>query len=193
MSPQDKSDDLKRTEPTPAGTSQRFEAELAALAPRVALFDRDRLMFLAGQASLSEAPGNQPARRWAWPAAFSGMTALAASLVLVLVTRPAAPVVERIVRLPVEMPRQPDHREPNSRQPGDSLAHKATGDGLAREMAPRVPRDNSTAESSYLDLRDRVLAMGIDSWQDGGASSASGRVESPASYHELLDSLLRDG
>ena len=192
MSPQDKSDDLKRTEPTLAGMSQRFEAELAALAPRAARFDRDRLMFQAGQASLSAAPGNQPARRWAWPAAFSGMTALAASLLLVLVTRPAPPVVERIVRVPVEMPRQPDQREPDS-HPGDSLVRQATVDWLAREIASRLARDKTTSGGSYLDLRDRVLAMGIDSWQGDGSASGSGGGESPASYHELLDSLLRDG
>lgn len=199
MSPQDESDNLKRIESTPAGTSQRFEAKLAALAPRAGQFERDRLMFQAGRASLSAAPADQSgrhwqsARRWGWPAAFSGMAALAASLLLVLVTRPAPPVVERIVRVPIEMPRQPDRSEPNSRHPGDSLARKASGDWLAAEMASRSARDKSLSGGSYLDLRDRVLAMGIDSWQSDGSASGSGAGESPASYHELLDSLLRDG
>ncbi len=65
-----------------------FEAALAALAPRRDRLDRDRLMFLAGQASvLSAAPvcagrgalGRLP---WMWPAAFSTMTALAATLMV---------------------------------------------------------------------------------------------------------------
>ena len=63
-----------------------FEALLAALAPREDRLDRERLIFLAGQASVS------PAVTWrrhpAWPAAFATMSAIAATLLFVLVTRP---------------------------------------------------------------------------------------------------------
>ena len=193
MSAQDESGELKPREPKQADASRRFEAELAALTPRAAALDRDRLMFLAGQASLPAAHANQPVRRWAWPAAFSGMTALAASLLVVLAIRPAPRVVERLVRVPVEAPPQPSPIGEVGRHPGEPLARERTGDWLATEIAPRWPRDKVVPGDSYLDIRDRVLAMGIDRWQDDVASSATGRRESSASYHELLDSLLHGG
>jgi hypothetical protein len=73
-----------------------FEAMLAALVPRDDRLDRERLAFLAGQASVA---ANVDASRprvggWqhhsAWPAAFAAMSALAATLLIVLVARPAA-------------------------------------------------------------------------------------------------------
>lgn len=54
------------------------EAALAALAPRPAAVDRDRLMFQAGQAAAARALGPRHAA-WRWPCA------TAASLVLALV------------------------------------------------------------------------------------------------------------
>jgi hypothetical protein len=101
-----------------------LEAALAALVPRADGLNRDRLMFLAGQASV-EPKINQPAvgqianlphsgpignlphvaatarpRRgagWVWPAAFATMTGIAASLLVALAIRPAPQVTERIV------------------------------------------------------------------------------------------------
>lgn len=190
---QDESDELKPEKPMSTDASRRFETQLAALTPRVAALDRDRLMFLAGQASLPAARANQAGRRWAWPAAFSGMTALAASLLVMLALRPAPRVVERIVRAPVEAPPPHSSRGQVGQHPGDPLARERTGNWLAAEIAPRWPRDKVVPGDSYLDVRDRVLAMGIDRWQDDVASSATGRGESSASYHELLDSLLHGG
>jgi hypothetical protein len=70
-----------------------FEAALAALRPRGDRFDRDRLMFLAGQASAetrarSAGIANGAFRRWGWPTAFGGMTAVAAGLFVALLVRP---------------------------------------------------------------------------------------------------------
>jgi hypothetical protein len=65
-----------------------FEAKLAALVPRDDRLDRERLAFLAGQASMSAIKGWQ--RHPGWPAAFAAMSVLAATLLMMLVTRPAA-------------------------------------------------------------------------------------------------------
>src|SRR5271157_3559894 len=79
-----------------------LEAALAALVPRADRLNRDRLMFLAGQASVeakisqSQAIGQRSAG-WAWPAAFVTMTGIAASLLVVLAIRPAPQVTERVV------------------------------------------------------------------------------------------------
>jgi hypothetical protein len=73
-----------------------LEARMAALVPRDDCLDRERLMFLAGRASVEgplETGGRMP-RAWleskAWPAAFAGMTAVAAALLVGLIARPVA-------------------------------------------------------------------------------------------------------
>ena len=83
---------------------QALEAELALLRPRADRLPREQVLFLAGQASVL---GRDPVRRdgpgrWAWPTAFVAMTALAASLLAVLLFRPESAVAERIVYVPIQ-------------------------------------------------------------------------------------------
>jgi hypothetical protein len=61
-----------------------FEAALASLTPSADRLSRDRLMYMAGQAALAS-----PKTHWHWPAAFSAMTALAATLAVLLISQPA--------------------------------------------------------------------------------------------------------
>jgi hypothetical protein len=74
---------------------QSYEARLAKLSPRDDRLDRERLVFLAGQASMATASAEQsaPAFNWrrhpAWPSAFAAMSALAATLLAILITRSA--------------------------------------------------------------------------------------------------------
>jgi hypothetical protein len=76
---------------------QSFEARLARLSPRDDRLDRERLAFLAGQASMSSdaSCSSPPIQGWrrhpAWPAAFAAMSALAATLLAILLARPAVP------------------------------------------------------------------------------------------------------
>lgn len=79
-----------------------IEAELAALAPRDDRLNRERLLFLAGQASVRDAVVHQNAsvRRWIWPASFAAMTTVAAALFVMLLAQPEPGVVERIVYVP---------------------------------------------------------------------------------------------
>jgi hypothetical protein len=70
-----------------------FEARLAALSPRDDRLDRERLMFLAGRASVDctptpsrPSPRRSPLEHKAWPAAFAAMSAVAATLLAILVT-----------------------------------------------------------------------------------------------------------
>ncbi len=67
---------------------QSFEASLAQLRPSAGQLDRDRLMFLAGQASAganSEQRAITPV--WFWPASSAVMSGVAATLLFVLVSR----------------------------------------------------------------------------------------------------------
>jgi hypothetical protein len=79
---------------------QAIEAEWARLRPRTDRLDRDRLMYLAGQASVAEAKEKSQQGRspgWFWPTSSLGMTAIAAALLAMLLLRPEPQFVERIV------------------------------------------------------------------------------------------------
>jgi hypothetical protein len=79
-----------------ASELKSFEARLASLVPRDDRLDRERLMILIGQAS--ERAGSEPSPSpslkgrgnvRAWQAAFGAMSAVAATLLCMLVMRPA--------------------------------------------------------------------------------------------------------
>lgn len=65
-----------------------WEARLSAFRPAPSRLDRDRVMYLSGRASAGKGPasGAKPAA-WAWPTAFSVMTAIAGCLLAVLIVR----------------------------------------------------------------------------------------------------------
>lgn len=172
-----------------------LEAALSSLMPRAARIDRDRLMFLAGQTSRQTASGGrkppgdpveesdiaQRNRSRTWPTAFAAMTALAASLLVLLVNRPEPQVIERIVRVPSEAPRMaaalPKFAEPN---------RNAVGGG-ARTIEQPEPRAYG---ESYLHARDQALAFGLDSWMQTTPGRASGE-SLQANYLQLRESLLQ--
>ena len=94
-----------------------IEAELASLVPRTDRLDRERLIFLAGQQSVSvegtrDTKGtvpfslrenrDSPRTRWAWPAAFAAMTAVAAALLVMLLLQPDTPAAAPVAELPGE-------------------------------------------------------------------------------------------
>ncbi|HEV3004753.1 MAG TPA: hypothetical protein VGX78_09840, partial [Pirellulales bacterium] len=150
--------DANEPERLPDGAMQRFEAQLASLSPRAAHFDRDRLMFLAGQASVSSAVTEPAHRGWAWSAAFSAMSALAAGLLLTLVLRAQPPEVVRIVQVPAEGVRAVD--ESGADRQNDRLS--PSNERVAAQSAPSRPEvfpDKAAPGRPYVELRDRVLAM----------------------------------
>jgi hypothetical protein len=166
-----------------------FEAALAALAPRVEGFDRQRLMFLAGQASvLRERPaGRARGARWGWPAAFSAMTATAATLLVMLSIRSEPTVAAR-------------DGEPNaagqSPAEGGAVGPAATvaGPAAARETANQAPdRGEAASADSYAELRERILRQGDDAFRlrPQALAVATAVAEGPLPYHVLLERLLQ--
>ena len=77
MSAEEKQDELKS-----------FEAALAAIMPRIDRLDRERLMFLAGQQSVLGSRVTSRTTTFFWPRAFAFMSAIAATLFIMLVFRP---------------------------------------------------------------------------------------------------------
>jgi hypothetical protein len=121
----------------------------------------------------SDAPVACGIRHWAWPAAFSTVTAVAAILLVMLVTR-----------------LEPQMAVPSSEKPkqGPVLEY-----GLAEANASRGPLVSGADEMPYLKLRDQVLRDGVESWKFpvSPVVTAAGTTEGPLSYREQLDRLLK--
>jgi hypothetical protein len=75
------------------------ETAMASLAPRPSTIDRDRLMFLAGQATRGRDRAG-----WLWPLSTAASLMVAVGLVALLVVRGEPQTVERIVYVPSESP-----------------------------------------------------------------------------------------
>jgi len=78
---------------------QALEAAWGQLRPSAPQIDRDRLMYQAGwtaaESAAAQRHGSLP--RLAWPVALGGMTAVAATLLGMLLVRPEPGIVERVV------------------------------------------------------------------------------------------------
>jgi hypothetical protein len=131
------------------------EAALRDLRPRPEALDRAVLMYRAGRAS---------ARGRLWPAATALASAVALVLGIVLLLRPAPPVVERVVYLP---------------------APAEGGRGEPADHAPQTPRDGGDGGSwsSYVHLQEEVLDRGLD-----GLPPPPAAPEQPPSVESLLRS-----
>jgi hypothetical protein len=193
MSAEEKRDELKS-----------FEAALAALMPRTDRLDRERLMFLAGQQSVLPstfgrgAGGEGKKRFWAWPAAFAGMSVVAATLFVMLISRPGSGGVENVVRTsaPQAVPEDAvqeitdtsDYAEPPRKYISYfDLAFLSGGEN----------RKNSEAESPYpnASLLRQILAKGVDSWKPSEMGHIDGETINtrPLTNRELMKQLLDQG
>ncbi|MGA2619774.1 MAG: hypothetical protein ABSF26_19350 [Thermoguttaceae bacterium] len=187
-----------------------FEAALAALAPRVERFDREQLIFQAGQAAaLRDAIAVSPRGvRWGWPAAFSAMTAVAAALGVMLSTRAAPNVALPGAGPEAAAPGIADGRlaaEPPA--PGSPVAAKTPVDRTPgavagwwpQRSAPEPPAGRGAdaadppSSLSYPRLREQFLRHGAD-WYPSEAVASAGATavaQQPLPYYQLLDRLLK--
>ncbi len=139
-------------------------AALAALAPRPAALDRDRLLFRAGRAS---AP-----RPWFWRLSAAASTTAAVVLASVLYMRPTAAPVERVVYVqvapaPVKAP---------------SPMEATVAPAAAAESEPPAP-SYSWPTTAYTRLEDRLLRWGLDGLDEP--------MPPPAAPPDTLKSLLK--
>jgi len=181
-----------------------LEAALAALVPRSDRLDRDRLMFLAGQAAASQ-PAAALSRRWVWPSAFSAMTAVAASLLAMLVVRPGPQIVERIVEVPVQSASGNGQGESDARS---LLAGGKSSYSLPESSPAKTPSETASALGPLARFRSMEMsgqpAVTTDAaWLDqvfalnAGSRSAAGQgpvtqesPETPVPYGQLRERLL---
>jgi hypothetical protein len=160
-----------------------FEAELASLRPRAEGLDPRWRFLLAQEATLNQ---NQSAdetlaagrcvcsrcgavasgrdkRRWAWPAAFSAMTTVAVVLLVALVVRveprATAPTAEGSVSPVAATPFAEKRIDPSFM--------------LAARDVPRRETRSGADETAYLNVRDRVLRLGVESWKSPASPAAA--------------------
>ncbi len=178
-----------------------FERDLAALAPRVGGFDRERLIFLAGQAAALRDSGAgvspagysaggtpAPRMRWAWPAAFSAMTAVAAALLVMLCTRPTATVATS---------GQKDSRASIAKL--EPAAKTTDSQPQSESQAAPTQREEDIADATFPEsdpaLRVELRRHGIDFSKPRVIASDSPTViaKAPMTYFELLSRLQGKG
>jgi hypothetical protein len=136
------------------------EQALMALKPLPAAFDRDRLMFQAGQRAASR-------RAWPWQAATAALAMVAAATGSALLVRPGPVTVERERIVYIEVPRPssaPREVVQGPPEPGPSPL-----------PTPRLPE--------YLRLQEQLLSQGLD----GLPASATSSTAVAPSREQLLD------
>jgi hypothetical protein len=185
------------------------EQVLAEVAPRPVQLDRDRLMFLAGQASALASggrhekasgarqpteSGSDPARdqgtgklslpaRLLWPAATAALAATSLALAVALVLRPA-PRVEFVY---IERPLEP---QPAARQAAAQAARPAASNHAADDRPSNIPsriRSGSIPANNYVRTRDVALRLGLDAL---GMPRGLGGGEAAPTYNGWRQNLL---
>ena len=145
------------------------EQALAAFSPQGPRLDRDRLMFLAGQASAAgphvAAIRNQPGRLWHVSTAALAVCAAALGVALVVRPAPEEKIVyrDRFVTVPADV--VPTHGQTG----GESTPQPAAEDFVSR------PATLST--NNYLRTRDVAFRLGLDAL---GTQAGSGVSSAPA-------------
>lgn len=189
-------------EQTDEPLDRESERLLHRFAPLAARLDRDRILYLAGQASveipaavtpaavapaaIAPAPRNRIA--WFWPASTAAMTCVSAALMLVLLSRPA-PVERIVVRDRIVAPPAPSAAV----APIAASVPKKRSDDLSPTENPLLVAIERIAKSSspdsYLRARNLALAQGLDAWEPPVQHGGGGPV-GPSSYRDLREQLL---
>lgn len=134
----------------------------------------------------SAAPLDSRARRWAWPAALSAMTAVAAVLLVMLTTHWGPQVTKQADQHDMASPAPTVAAEPENLE-----SAPASGYGLAVGDFSRPALTVRGEGMSYLTLRDHVLRYGVEASDLPTAAAVSGKAsEGPLTQRELLKRLL---
>jgi len=154
-----------------------FEASLAGLTPRTAGLDREAIFFQAGQAAALRDLGDRrsPRTRWAWPAAFSAMTAVAATLLAMLCLRTEPGVAPPIVGTTPE------------------IAAAPAAPAVSPDHEPRQ-EDRQAHIDTYLRLREEILRQGFNAYppETVAPTEVTAVATGPLTYRELLDKILQE-
>jgi len=168
-----------------------LERTLRSLRPASPQLDRDRLMFLAGQASAAPLSATvkalRPRAAIFWPSATAAMTLVSLGLGMTLALRPPT-IVERVVQVPAPVRVVQEITLP------DPKPARIESSNAVAEAPSRQSKTVATVSGGgqYLRLRDQAIAHGID-FVDSLAP-VTRTTKSPTSHdsrQELLEQMLR--
>jgi hypothetical protein len=144
---------------------------LAALVPAAPRIDRDRLMYEAGRAAAVGLPTPKQPSGWLWPLSTAALALVSVGLSAVIFS--GAGVREQVV----------DVERGSARPAGNAET--------AGVFEHRTPSQSRTADSeSYLVLRARVLAGGVDALPDAPSGSAATLAPASLNPRQELEGLL---
>jgi len=173
------------------------ERALAALMPRASNLGRDRMMFLAGQASVQTSQQSSAFSRWAWPMATCVSTAAALMMATLLVTRSAPEADSK--HASVENTATPDaptkaNPELPSNPGNDNRAAPDAWSSQPNRQSQALAAAKLSERPNYLQLRSYVLSFGLDDLPEGNRGESRQAFppqdERPVTQRELLQDLL---
>ncbi len=195
----------------PAGLKP-FEAALGSLSPRRDCLDYDLIMFRAGRLSAgAEVPRAVPARSAVRPAVLGAISGVAATLLVVMLTRPEPQTVERIRGVPAGAGQGTSEAGPSASDASRTDAAD-TGSPDSRPRRPQAPSrraafalskptptgrpawDGHSGGKPSLEIIDRILREGADPWEGPIPMSAQPtlRPTAPRPYLEQRRTMLDD-
>lgn len=183
-----------------------LEAVLASFHPASLRVDRDRVMFLAGRASVSgkasSRPGSSVGR--VWPTAFLGMTAVAATLLVIVLWQSDREIAEqpRAVEGSIDTVGRDAQSPPGDAEPG--LLHRDDDHRAVPKPLPAVERapviaglplpfgSQLSGKARHDELVRQIAEHGFDVWEPPLATPVlhEGQGAVRTSYGEWLN-LLR--
>jgi hypothetical protein len=201
MSARPMTDDDRERDPWPPMSTElkAFEAELATLLPRTEQLDRDRILFLSGQASVAS---KRNRTNLAWPAGFFGMSAVAATLLMVVVSGLSAPdqtSSPEARQLSIASQTPHDVATTQSRFPTSPQSHDVdtVDTDLSRNRLAEAASAGTKIQlrAVYLEACSWMVSQGVDPWKmPVGTTQPSDKLEEdhPVTYQHFRDSMLQD-
>jgi hypothetical protein len=156
-----------------------FERVLAALTPRGGGVNRDRLMYLAGQASVQRSSGPEERTSWYWPASTALSTAAAVLMGLLLFHGPNRSSTDSVAgQGPPKARPQSVERRPESPADQRSIPLMPRREPLARgDSAPALEAPETARDwAHFVRTRRTALTRGLDAIQELEVPSPQDRV-----------------
>ena len=160
------------------------EALLASFKPAPLEADRDRVMFLAGRVSAPSAWGGRRFAAWAWPGALAGMTAVAATLLVMLVTRGDPEVADGTHAESLPSDFHQGDVDPGSGPPAHAAEQRPATPPVVPKHKGRLP-----AGATYDELFERIAADGFDAWERPDPAAVRQPAVGPVTCRKWLEML----
>jgi hypothetical protein len=158
-----------------------LEAALRKLTPAPPTFGKDRLVFLAGQAS-----GRRARWRLALLAAFVGVgTGIVGTYLGVhIFMPPEAPPQVIVIHVPAPPPAPEEPRKQQEPQPSPPLADWSQSSVWEAFFQLRTP------VNGYLQMRDQALRRGVEAMPNDAPSTAAGPAPRPTTVLEMRSEMV---